>query len=202
MQGHRGQINPATFCWAFRSFQPTGEGPRRCGFHRHDRSGSPRIRQSTCPHCGDSARRWAGAVRSTLARSTKPVLPRPWKCQRSFLISKRWLGRIIDCRIISRYRTHPACGLLLGRHFRPATRQRCGGIALRSRLVRVPILWSVKLDLFPSFDDPTKFVSRDWHTAIIGFSLACLEHRSSSHLVQNQRHGIPYRGRSSFRVRL
>src|SRR6266566_2704043 len=24
---------------------------------------------------------------------------------------------------------------------------------------------------------------RDWHTAIIGFSLTCLEHRSSSHLV-------------------
>src|SRR5437762_14209718 len=82
----------------------------------------------------------------------------------------------------------PACGLLpgrllSGRLLRPATRQRCAGIALRSRLARVPILWSVRLDLFPSFDDPTKSVPRDWHTTIIGFSLACLEHRSSSHLV-------------------
>src|SRR3989442_7145471 len=84
----------------------------------------------------------------------------------------------------------PACGLLPGRLLRPATRQQCAGIALRSRLARVPILWSVRLGLFPSFDDPTKFVSRDWHTAIIGFSLACLEHRSSSHLVQNQRQEI------------
>src|SRR5438876_8152267 len=80
----------------------------------------------------------------------------------------------------------PACGLLPGRLLpgrllRPATRQRCARIALRSRLARVPILWSVKLDLFPSFDDPTKFVSRDRHTTIIGFSLTCLEHRSSSH---------------------
>src|SRR2546427_9273915 len=62
----------------------------------------------------------------------------------------------------------PACGLLPGRLLRPATRQRCAGIVLRSRLARVPILWSVKLDLFPSFDDPTKSVSRDWHTTIIG----------------------------------
>src|SRR5207247_10608562 len=81
----------------------------------------------------------------------------------------------------------PACGLLPGRLLRPATRQRCAGIALRSRLARVPILWSVKLDLFPSFDDPTKFVSRDWHSQLIGFSLACLEHRSSSHLVLSRR---------------
>ena len=75
----------------------------------------------------------------------------------------------------------PACGLVPGRLLRPATRQRCAGIALRSRLARVPILWSVRLDLFPSFDDPTKFVSRDRHTTIIGFSLTCLEHRSSYH---------------------
>src|SRR5439155_2385079 len=60
----------------------------------------------------------------------------------------------------------PACGLLPGRLLRPATRQRRAGIALRSRLARVPILWSVKLDLFPSFDDPTKFVSRDWHSQL------------------------------------
>src|SRR5690348_7623367 len=33
---------------------------------------------------------------------------------------------------------------------RPTTRQRCAGIALRSRLARVTILWSVKLDIFPS----------------------------------------------------
>src|SRR5438477_3738368 len=80
----------------------------------------------------------------------------------------------------------PACGLLPGRPLRPAIQQRCAGIALRSRLARVPILWSVKLDLFPSFDDPPEFVSRDWHTAIIGFSLACLEHRSSSHFPKSK----------------
>src|SRR2546427_6466626 len=80
----------------------------------------------------------------------------------------------------------PACGLLPGRLLRPAIRQRCAGIALRSRLARVPILWSVRLDLFPSFDNPAKFVSRDVHTTIIGFSLACLEHRSSSHFPKSK----------------
>src|SRR5207245_9089059 len=79
-----------------------------------------------------------------------------------------------------------ACRDLAGRLVRPDIHQRWTWTALRSRLGRVPILWSVKLYLFPSFDYPPEFVSRDWHTAIIGFSLACLEHRSSSHFPKSK----------------
>jgi hypothetical protein len=42
-------------------FHSTNEGPDRCDFRRHDRRAMVRIRQSTRPHSGDFATRWAGA---------------------------------------------------------------------------------------------------------------------------------------------